>query len=200
MANDLVECRGPYYNWKYLSQHREKLEELLSTPRTEKLLNELYWFYGRCISCTLSLFASMEALASGYVQQTTVYRRKGSRWLSDNTGTFPIEVEAPATIVGSDILWIPTMEKLKKVLPQLSGKNFGECHGVQWLVIKGLKKLRDETTHPKSLDQQALFGQHLAQMFNYDFEAAMKAVRLFINFYARNDQQRISDCPCDWDW
>lgn len=189
-----------YFNWKHMNQHREKLDSSLLLPRSETLLNELYGYYGRCISCILSLFASMEALANSYVQTATVYKRKGSKWTSTTTAGFGVHVEEPSVLAGTEILRLPIMEKLLKVLPQLSGKKFAETHHDQWVAIKSLKKLRDETTHPKSIDRRAEFGQHLAQLFTYDFHHAMEAVKSFINYYARSEHERIEDCQCDWEW
>lgn len=191
-----------YLNWIQLQEHRTKLLSHLNQHSVKHdALNSLYAYYGRCISCIQSLFAAMEALVSINVDKTTVYKRNtGTENQCDTTWDMNFQWGETELVIGAGILRLSMWEKLNRVLPQLSSRHFGASNDKSWILIKDLKKLRDNITHPKSVDRKALFDELFATMFNYDFGAAMEAVKLFINFYANGDAQRIRDCECGLDW
>lgn len=167
-----------YFNWRGLQKSRSELIPLLDKPNSHDTLQKVYFYYGRAVSCILSLFASIEALISSYVQENTQYERK----------------------VGRQILSLKMEEKMTKVIMKLSKRNFGASYGKQWEQIRLLKSLRDEITHPKSLKDRQLFDHLVDRIFLFDLDASMEAVKAYLNFYARNDSHRIEDCQCGKDW
>lgn len=190
-----------YLNFRHLERIRPTLiEKLDKSTINEAVSKDLYEFYGHCISCTLSLFAAMEALVSTCVQSTTVYDKRNTRWTTTATDGSTIYMEKPPRLFGAEILQEKMMDKLKRVLPALSGLDFVKAHPDDWRTITRLKKLRDDITHPKPQNDQLLYNQMFQRMFVFEFEEAMEAVKLYLNFYAKETSFKIEDCPCEHNW
>ena len=86
-------------------------------------------------------------------------------------------------------------EKIKKVIPNITGKSFHSDFGQKWNEIKKLKEFRDEIMHTKALDKDSpiLYENLYNTSLNFNYEKMQESVKDYINFYEEN---LIEECNC----
>jgi hypothetical protein len=87
--------------------------------------------------------------------------------------------------------------KIKKILPEITGKNFVQTNPKQWEYIVALKDFRDEIVHTKKdADTHTPFKDIYINAFQLDFDSIILAARDLINFYQPN---LVVECGCGKD-
>ena len=81
--------------------------------------------------------------------------------------------------------WTPFGDKLQKIIPKLTGRNFCELHPTKATTIKKLKELRDELIHLKQKRKDGLtfYNEIYQDMLNLNLKRIVSTVKAFVNFY-----------------
>jgi hypothetical protein len=184
----LVYFDSAYNNYKLIADRRKEiLKSTLNKPMGEPMIKELYSFYSLTSSFVIFLFTSIEAFINRTIPTDFVYTRVGKR----STETFTKrQIEE----------WLPFDEKIKDVLPKVTGKQFSANYPSQWSHICQLKEYRDAIVHTKTAPDGGYTYDHLyKKAFLFNFEETINAVKDFCNFYSESPDY-ITECSCGNDW
>jgi hypothetical protein len=169
-------------------QGRAKLVELLATlpnSDTTKVMHSLYDFLGESSTFVISLFMAMESAVNKVIPDNFELRRKDLRKtvVYDNLQVQQLEFK----------------EKVKEVLPEITGKEFWNDHPIEWAFLMGnLKRLRDEIVHTKKiLGTQTHYKEIYVMALNFDYKQAILYAKTFINYYHNN---LVEECQCGADF
>lgn len=169
---------------------KNAIEKLINkqTPNenniNEDASNEIYQYYGYASNCIISLFTSLESFINFIIPEDSDYENK----LKNKTEVYNKE-QIQRNINFND--------KLKKVLPQLTGKNFFLNQTLTNQLITDLKNIRDELVHPKSeenFDNQQML---INKLITFKYDKCFDAVSKFMNYYIPD---YIKECPCNLDY
>ena len=82
--------------------------------------------------------------------------------------------------------WSSFEDKLNTIIPNLFGKNFREQHPKKLEKIMVLKRLRDELTHLKEVNNSGFtsYDEIYQDMLATDLKSIVFAVKTYINFYS----------------
>lgn len=174
---------------KTIKERREKLFEKLSHfGKNLHATNEhFYWYFSNACTSVIFMFLAIEALINKVIKPDFEYRR--------SIGDRKVELFNKQQIQRE----IEFLEKIKKVLPEATGKNFVENFTHKFEQIKKLKQFRDEIVHTKSFegDKVANFYEDLYVLsLDFDYDNTLLFVRDFINFY---QEDLIEECNCGRD-
>ncbi len=145
---------------------------------------DFYWYFSLASSYAIFLFSSIEAFINRLIPNDFEYRRQIQNRRTEMFNKFQIQRE------------IDFSEKLKNVLPQVTGKNFVAEHTHKFEQIKMLKIFRDEIAHTKTYDGKDIpnpYENLYVMSLNFEFEKALYYARDFINYY---EPDLIEECNC----
>jgi hypothetical protein len=148
---------------------------------------DFYWYFSNVSSFIIFLFLSLEAFINKSIPLDFEYKKKVQNKRTEIYDNFQIQRH------------IEFLEKIKKVLPQVTGSNFAQDYSHKFDMIRELKKFRDEIVHTKSFEatQSSNFYEDLYVVsLNFDFDKVLLAVRDCINYYQPN---LIEECNCGKD-
>lgn len=167
---------------------RAKLVDLLAnlpTSDTTKVMHSLYDFLGESSTFAISLFMAMESAVNKTIPDNFELRKKDQRKtiVYDNLQVQQLEFK----------------EKVKEVLPEITGNKFWIDHPTEWnFLMDNLKRLRDEIVHTKKLlGTQTHYKEIYVMALNFDYKQAILSAKTFINYYHKN---LVEECPCGKDF
>jgi hypothetical protein len=173
----------------YLVQIEDKRDKVLAktavSEMSEDVINDLYEYYGLTFSFIMLLFTSLEAFINRSIPKKFEYKKA----LDKRTEVYNKK----------QIHWLNIDEKMKKVLPQIEGKDFGKGHPTLQTIIDNLKDFRNSIVHTREGSEgHTPFDYLFKRAFTFDYRKALNAVKDFCNFYHAADY--IQECPCSKDW
>lgn len=174
------------FSQKLNIERKESKKLMLSNLKDVSFFTELnsevlYRFYGYSSSCIINLFTSIECFINHLLPENKNYIE------INNNRT---EIYNKTQIQQHIQFW----DKLKKVLPQLHGKNFFQKSTPTNEHISKLKELRDKIIHTKSDNSGELQIELFKQILNFKYDETFSSVAKLMNFYQAN---YIEDCPCE---
>lgn len=182
-----------YFDFAYsLNIFRKKAEIAMFDKlkiKNEKLddiaLKEIYKYFGLASGCLINLFASMESFVNHLVSDCKNYEviigdRKTEVYTNEQIQRY-----------------LSFDEKVKKVLPQLLGRNFYIKNTSQVQRLVNLKNMRDDIIHTKSNINFESQSKLIKSIINFKFDHSFEAVSEFMNFYI---PEYIQDCKCGKDY
>lgn len=173
-----------YLNWNALKKSRRKMEDRLTTPRiSEQVLDDLFEFYSIGTNIVSSLWLALESSINRQFQAHHTYQRPGGE---------------RRTFTGEQLVDLGMEDKIRDVLPALTGKRYRDAKGNQWDDLFKLKHLRDSILHPKRTHGQGTWAPLYRSLYAHNYLRSFGAVKSFINFY--EDRDLIQDCTCSSDW
>lgn len=180
----VVLFHSAYLSWNALKEIRTEMENRLSAPRvSEQVLDDLFKYYSVTTNLVSSLWMSLESAINRQFLDHHVYQRKGGN---------------QAVFKGGQLADLGMEDKIKLVLPEITGKRYRGSKGNMWEDLFRLKDLRDEILHPKTEKGQGLWAPLYRKLYAHNYKRSLDAVRSFINFYEGNDL--IEDCGCGKKW
>jgi hypothetical protein len=152
------------------------------TPDATKILAAFNHYYSISSVTAIFLFTALEGFINNLIPEDYKYFRS----LETKTEVFDKQQ------VQENLLF---EEKIKKVIPEITNKNFAQDIGHKYEIIKKLKLFRDEIIHTKSYnDTKPNFYKGLfTTSLDFDYEKTMYAVRDYINYHENN---LIEECNC----
>jgi len=171
---------------KHLQSQRETVFENLRmfSNNIGAVNGNFYSYFTMASTYALALFTSIEAFINKIIPSNFEYRR---------------EVQDKRTEVYTrDQIqrYVDFTEKLKYVIPQITGKNFVSENGHKYDIIKKLKTFRDEIAHTKTY-QGPNNPNHYEDLFatslKFDYENTLLVIKDFINYYKPG---LIEECNC----
>jgi hypothetical protein len=180
----VIYFNGAQNYYKHLADSkRELFEELTSlTPDISKQLNAYYSYFSHVTLYTTFLYNSLEAFINHVIPADYEYEKNGEK----STESFNQEQIQR---------YIPFQEKVKKVIPLITGKSFPAEYGHQYELLLKLKTCRDEIVHTKkfSRSRPTPYKQLFTLALDFDYDGTIHAVKHYINFYEPN---LIELCGC----
>lgn len=176
-------------NYRQIKDLREEIFKTLKMfdQNLGATMGNFYWYFSIVSSYTIFLFLSIEAFINKSIPKDYEYRRPVQDKKIEVYNKFQVQRN------------IDFIEKLKVILPEITGKNFVAEHTHKFEQIKKLKLFRDEVVHTKSFegDNVPNFYENLYVMsLDFEFEKTLLYVRDFINYYQPN---LIEECQCGRD-
>lgn len=172
------------------TRHLKKDKENLFNHLTDAdaLLKYFFNYFSAASISITNLFNSIEASINRAIPDDFIYIEK-ARGKHGETFT-----QTNKEGIERDINF---EDKIKKVLPAATKKNYAQKHNSKYeFIIKQLKPLRDEVIHAKSFNASFVYQKLYNDMMNFDFERSLSIVKDFINFYHDN---LIEECNCGSD-
>lgn len=145
---------------------------------------DFYWYFSNVSSFILFLFLSLEAFVNKSIPSDFEYKKKVQNKKTELYDKLQIQRH------------IDFLEKIKNVLPEVTGKNFAQDHSHKYDLIKDLKKFRDEIVHTKSFEgigSSNFYEDLYVTSLNFDFDKVLIVARDFINYY---QPKLIEECQC----
>ena len=167
---------------------RSELLEMLANLKksdTTQVMHKLYDFLGQSSMFAISLFMAMESAVNKTIPDDFQLKKQDSK----------------KTIV-YDTLQVQQLEfkeKVKEVLPVITGKKFWVDYLTEWnFLIDNLKKMRDEIVHTKKiLGNQTHYKEMYVRALNFDYKQAILSAKIFINYYHKS---LVEECNCGKDF
>lgn len=168
----------------HVKEGREKLfAQLNATPATpQKILDAFYAHFGHITLYTTFLYNALEAFINFSIPEGYEHRRVRT----DKTELLSKEqIQRHSTF----------QEKIKEVIPGATGKKFHQDYASKYETLLKLKECRDEIIHTKTYGniQSNPYKKLFVMALDFDYLAAIWAVRDYINYYEPN---LIEDCNC----
>lgn len=184
----LVYFHSAYLNYRDIEEKRKAILKTLLAPKlAEPMINELYEFFGLTSGFVIFLFTAMEAFVNRSIPEKYEYSKK------DNRKT---EVYNKKQIEE----YLPFMEKVKDILPSITGKNFQKNFPIKFTRIENLKEFRDSIIHTKTSKQgQSPYDYLYKKALEFKYEEAIVAVADYCNYY-HPDGNYIIECDCNHEW
>lgn len=175
---------------KIIQNRRKDLFGTLTTPGNNfyALNGDFYWYFSTVSSYIIFLFLSIEAFVNKIIPNDFEYRKNIQDRKTELYDKYQIQRS------------IEFLEKIKKVVPAITNKNFIQEFGHKYELIKKLKEYRDEIIHTKSFEgkNSPNFYENLyANSLNFEFDKTLFAVRDYINYHEEN---LIEECECGNDY
>lgn len=171
---------------RHIKKERENL--FANIQHADLVLKYFYNYFSVASITVINLFNSLEASINRAIPNDYIHFEKakgkhgGSFFQADKEG-----IERDYTFE----------DKIKKVLPKATGKDFAQKYGSKYeFLIKHLKPLRDDVIHAKSFSSSQVYQKLYNDMMNFDFDKCLYTVRDFINFFHDN---LIEECNCGQD-
>ena len=143
-------------------------------------------FYGTASGFIIMSFTAIESLLNSLIKEDDIYEY-------DDNGRRTIRLNREQIF-----RYISFNDKLKEVVPKLTGKDFMKKHKTKAQLIENLKGFRDEIIHTKPDGTDPLqFSKMMKKYIKYDYSKAFEAVVELINYY-KNDY--IVECNCGADF
>jgi len=177
----LVYFNTAYFNFKNIESAKTKVFQVLEeTVLSEAIINDLYHFFSLSNVFVVSLISALEAFVNEEIPanfEYSVQYKKRRKVLNK------------AKIQRN----VPFLEKVNKVMREISKKHFAKEHPEQYKLIEELKEFRDSLVHmkPEAIKTENDFVYIQALSFRY--EETLEAVAAYMNYYK---QDYIVECPC----
>lgn len=153
--------------------------------QSEPYINEIYHYFGLTSQFIIFLFTSMESFINQMIPIDFKYE---------------IERSNRTEIYDSDQIQrhLNFDEKLKKVLPKCTEKNFFTKQTKTTQLIENLKKFRNEIVHTKKDNKNSslFYDTLVTKSLNFKYEETIKSVQKFMNFYKPD---YVVECNCGKD-
>ena len=181
-----------YFHWAYVNykQIREKrkniLKPLLDPVMGEPMINQWYEYFGLCSGFIIYLFTTLEAFINRSIPKEFVYKRVEHK-KTELYNKHQIEE------------FLDFNEKMKKVLPEASGKDFFKAHPPTSQHLTNLKEFRDSIVHTKMSKDGVTYDYLFKKSLDFKYDETIDAVAAYCNFY-HPDGNYIAECDCDKDW
>lgn len=183
----VIYFNGAQSYYKHLSNSKEKLfRELTSSdPNAYTQLDAYYSYFSHVTLYTTFLYNALEAFINHIIPAQYVYMKQSAK----STESFTQEQIQR---------YIQFQEKVKSVIPSITGKSFHVAHGHQFDLLLKLKSCRDEIVHTKKFSDSrpTPYKKLFTLALDFDYEASIHAVKDYINFY---EPDLIEFCDCGKD-
>lgn len=175
--------------FKQLQGFRDKVFENSKTfeENLTTVNGDFYWYFSLASSYAIFLFTALEAFVNKSIPNGYEYRKN----IQDKKTELYNNVQVQRHI--------EFLEKIKKVLPEATGKHFVKEHTHKYEYIKKLKEFRDEVAHTKVCNSQNgsnSFENLYALSLEFEYEKTLYYMRDFINFH---EPGLIEECDCGRD-
>ena len=177
-----------YFN--QIAGQREKVFEntTMFASHVSATTGDFYWYFSLASSYAIFLYTSIEAFINKMIPNDYVYQRSVQDKRTELFNKSQVQRH------------LEFSEKLLKVLPEITGKNFVIDHTHKYEQIKNLKKFRDEIAHTKSYDSTQgpnRYENLYSTSLGFEYEKTLIYVKDFINYYQQN---LIEICECGQDY
>jgi hypothetical protein len=167
---------------EYLKQQKPQvINEARSNESLDKMLSNLYFFFGTSSIFVSQLTTSIECLINTRILAKTNYKRQ----------------KDGKEIIGNENLWISLKEKVEFLIKELTNlREFEILHPKDLEIIKSLIDFRNKCVHPKKDEIYAMdnFEDLLSSSLSFNYENALKSTMNFINYYS--GEKLIEECFC----
>ena len=170
---------------KHIKTSKESFFAALDNTDVQKDLDALYTFFSNITIGTTFLYNALEAFMNLKVPNDYQYTKEKAEF----TQTFD------KSQIQRHLMF---QEKIKQVIPDITGKYFHREHGHLYDTLERLKKCRDEIIHTKnySAGHPTPYKQLFTIALDFDYEDALAATAFYINFY---ELGLIEECGCGKD-
>jgi hypothetical protein len=183
----VIYFNGAQNYYKHLADSKQRLFDELTSPipNLNGQLNSYYSYFSHVTLYTSFLYNALEAFINHIIPANYEYKKDGIK----STESFNQEQIQRH---------VQLKEKVKIVIPLITGKSFPVTHGHQYDLLLKLKTCRDEIVHTKkfSSSRPTPYKQLFTLALDFDYEGTIHAVKDYINFYEPN---LIEICGCGKD-
>ena len=175
-------------SYRHIKELRTELKEKLGFKniQDEPYINEIYNYFGQTSQFVIFLFTSIESFINQMIPVNYTYQIESSR---------------RTEVYNSEQIqrFISFNDKMKKVLPKCTDKNFFSKQTKNTQHIDNLKNFRDEIIHTKKdTKHSTLFYDSLvSKSLSFKYEETIRAVQMFMNFYKPD---YVVECGCGEDF
>jgi len=182
----LIYFHSAYINFKSVEQLKQKIFDVLSGETvTEKIINDLYSYFGVTNGYVIFLFTAIEAFINKHIPDDFIY---------SETKTNRTEVYNKEQI----LRYLSFDVKMKNILVKATKKDFFAKFPNKAIHIKNLKEFRDIIVHTKmKSDGHTPYDYLYKTALKFKYEETIDAVADFFNFYQDN---YIEPCPCSQEY
>lgn len=145
---------------------------------------DFYWYFSTVCNYAIFLFLSIEAFVNKSIPNDFEYRKQVQDKKTEIYNKFQIQRN------------IDFSEKIKSVLPEITGKDFVRDFAHKYELIKKLKEFRDEIVHTKSFEgvnSPNFYEELYVTSLDFEFDKILHAAKDFINYHQEN---LIEECNC----
>ncbi|GAB3973689.1 hypothetical protein GCM10028806_28060 [Spirosoma terrae] len=174
-------------HYKSIAQQKKEIIKAFDIETSDMKLDvhKLYTHYELCVVFVTSLFTSIEAFMNKIIPDDYLFSDPKSN---------RVEVYNKEQIQR----FISFDTKIKRILKEITNKDFQKAHPNKYQFIENLKNFRDSIIHTKTSNEGNTPYEHLFKLaFTFRYEEVLHAVRDFINFY-ENDY--VVECDCGGDF
>ena len=170
-------------NYRLSIQHKANLIPKIDVQSdiSEEIVHDFYDYFSSTCGSIIFLFTSLESFMNSLIKDTHVYKKE------QNNRTEIYSKKQIEQHINFD-------DKIKKVIPQLTGIDFLSSHPIVKQNIDNLKEFRDSIIHTKSNKDEFTYDHIVKKSFNFDYDKAIEAVAKYMNGYKAN---YIIECPCN---
>jgi len=145
-------------------------------------LNHTYAFFGVACVCATFLYTALEAFVNSLIGDDVLYRDKEQKQQTKDY------VER-----------MPLKDKIRDVVPQITGKEFHESFNKEYCGITRLDTLRHNIIHTKKGISIPVnpYSELYSGLLHFNFRETIGFCRDYINYYHSN---LITECDCGKDY
>ncbi|MGE0637262.1 MAG: hypothetical protein AB7G44_10620 [Bacteroidia bacterium] len=173
-------------NFRALEKYKNDLLPKIDVQSdiSDEIIHDFYNYFGAVSGCVIFLFTSIESFMNSLIKDSHVYRKvQNNRTELYNKS----QIEA----------YISFDEKIKKVIPQLTGIDYLKKHPNIAQHISNLKDFRDNIIHTKSNVETFKYDHIVKRSFGFSYEKTIDAVASYMNGYRKDF---IKECNCGKDF
>ncbi|HNO29747.1 MAG TPA: hypothetical protein PKN15_13225 [Chitinophagales bacterium] len=149
-----------------------------------KLGDKFYYYFATCVRFVVFQFLALEAMLNKLIPYDFEYKKDDGNKRSFLYKGMQIQRN------------IEFKEKLQKVIPLITSKDFANSFPKKYHIIENLKNFRDEIVHTKS-QKNSPTSNYYSEMYlkamDFKYEETLYVVRDFINYY---DERLLEECDC----
>lgn len=183
----LIYFNNAQTSYRHINEFKENLKEKLKIESLmeESCVEEIYNYFGITSQFVIFLFTSMESFVNQMIPKDFEYKKISSH---------KTEIYNAEQIQKH----LSFNEKLKKVLPKCTEKNFFFKQTPTTQHIDNLKDFRDEIVHTKkdTKNSTLFYDSLVTKSLNFKYEETIRAVQSFMNFYKPD---YVVECNCGKD-
>lgn len=151
---------------------------------SEEIVHDFYNYFSSTCGSVIFLFTSLECFMNSLIKDDQFYKKE------QNNRTEIYNKKQIEQYLSFD-------EKIKKVIPQLTGIDFLDSHPIVKQNINNLKEFRDSIIHTKSNKDEFTYDHIVKKSFNFAYDKAIESVAKYMNGYRPN---YVIECPCNADF
>lgn len=173
-------------NYRESEHHKQLLLPKIDIQSniTEEVVHDFYNYFGSACGCIIFLFTSLECFMNSLIKDDDIYKK-----IQKNR----TELYSKKQIEES----VSFDEKIKFVIPQLTGVDFLKKHPLPAQTIYGLKDFRDNIIHTKSNKELFTYDHVVKRALSFSYANAIDAVSKYMNGYK---PKYITECGCGKDF